>query len=125
MIKKALILFLISFVLLTACSKSKLINFVGESDNWHVNYEVNLLDVDRESTNVTIKYIGENPAPKEIKYVIEDVSGEMRGEDSLDNGVLKAAGHSCSGCEVTQENEKINATITWNGKSETFILKNH
>ncbi|MBT2697168.1 hypothetical protein J7E79_07050 [Bacillus sp. ISL-40] len=125
MIKKALMLFLFSSVLLTACSESKLMNFIGESENWQVNYEVNLLDKDSESTNLTIKYIGGKPIPKRIKYVVESVSGKSEGEDSLNNGVLKIGGHSCSGCAVTQENEEMKATITWNDKSDTLILKNH
>ncbi|MEY2196368.1 nucleotidyltransferase family protein [Neobacillus sp. BF23-41] len=32
---------------------------------------------------------------------------------------------SCSGCSITQENEKITATITWNDKTETVNLKNN
>lgn len=124
MIKKALMLFLFCSVLLTACSESKLMNFVGESENWQVNYEVNVLDEDSESTNITIKYIGEKPIPKEIIYVVEGVSGKSEGEGSLNNGVLEIGGHSCSGCAVIQENEKLNATITWNDTSETLILKN-
>jgi hypothetical protein len=125
MIKKALMLFLFSSVLLTACSESKLMNFVDESENWQVNYEVKVLDEDSESTNLTIKYIGEKPTPKEINYVVEGVSGKSEGEGSLDKGVLEIGGHSCSGCAVTQENEKLNATLTWNDTSETLILKNH
>lgn len=132
MIKKALMLFLFCSVLLTACSESKLMNFVGESENWQVNYEVNVLDEDSESTNITIKYIGEKPIPKEIIYVVEGVSGKSEGEGSLNsegegslnNGVLEIGGHSCSGCAVIQENGKLNATITWNDTSETLILKN-
>jgi hypothetical protein len=80
---------------------------------------------DSESTNLTIKYIGKKPTPKEINYVVEGVSGGSEGEGSLNNGVLKIGGHSCSGCAFTQENEKLNATITWNDTSETLILKNH
>ncbi|PFN98139.1 hypothetical protein COJ85_21715 [Bacillus sp. AFS076308] len=124
MIKRTLKLFLFSTILLTACSDSKLMNFVGESQNWQVNYEVNVLDEDSEITNLTIKYIGQKATPKEINYVVESVSGKSAGNDSLNNGVLKIGGHSCSGCAVTQENEKITATITWNDKTESLILKN-
>ncbi|ALC90458.1 hypothetical protein AM500_12175 [Bacillus sp. FJAT-18017] len=55
----------------------------------------------------------------------ERLSGKSEGEDSLNNGVFKIGGHSCSGCVITQENEEIKATITWYDKSDTIILKNH
>ena len=125
MIKKVLMLFPILSVFLTACSDSKLMNFTGKSENWLLNYQVNVLDEDTESTNLTIKYIGKNPTPREIHYVVEGVSGKSEGNVTLDNEDLKIGGHSCSGCAVTQEKEKIKANITWNHQSETLILKNH
>ncbi|HZH62049.1 MAG TPA: hypothetical protein VEY70_21285 [Metabacillus sp.] len=125
MIKKVLMLLLFSSALLTACSESELINFVGESENWQVNYEVNVQGEDSESTNLTIKYKGKNPVPEEINYVVEGVSGGSEGEAALNNRVLEIGGHSCSGCAVTTENENFNATIMWNDTSETIILKNH
>ncbi|WP_043932774.1 hypothetical protein [Bacillus sp. EB01] len=98
--------------------------FAGESENWQVIYEVNILDQDSESTNLIVKYIGAKPIPQKIKYVVEGLSGKSAGEDSLNNGVLKIGGHSCNGCAVTQENEEKKATITWNDKSDIIILKN-
>jgi hypothetical protein len=85
-------LLLFSSVLLTVCSASKLMNFVGESENWQVNYEVNVLDEDSESTNITINYIGENPTPKAINYVLEGVTGQSEGEVSVNNGVSNIGG---------------------------------
>ncbi|CRK84632.1 hypothetical protein [Neobacillus massiliamazoniensis] len=125
MIKRALMLLLISSILLTACSDSKVINFEGKSDNWQVIYSVNLLDKNSESSKVTIKYIGVKPIPKKIKYSVETATGNTSGETHLKNGVLVTGESSCSGCSVTQENEKITATITWKDESETIILKNH
>jgi hypothetical protein len=118
-------LFLISSVLLTACSESKLMNFTGKSENWQLNYQVNVLDEDSESTNLTIKYIGKKPTPREIHYVVEGVFGKSEGNVTLNNEELKIGGDSCSGCAVTQEKEKIKANITWNHQSETLILKYH
>ncbi|ULT59484.1 hypothetical protein L1999_13575 [Neobacillus drentensis] len=125
MIKKALMLFLFFTFLLTACSDSKLMNFVGESKNWQVKYTVNVFAEKSESSKVTIRYIGEKPVPKKIKYTVETATGNTGGETPLKNGVLVTGEDSCSGCSVTQKNEKITATITWNDESETIILKNN
>ncbi|QQZ09928.1 hypothetical protein [Heyndrickxia vini] len=125
MIKKFLVIILFFSLFLTACSKIKVINFVGKSSNWDINYGVTVLDEDSESTNITIKYIGKDPIPKKITYSIETVSGKSSGNEPLtESGVLKGSGGGCDGCSVVQENEEINAIITWNGKSETFKLKN-
>lgn len=123
MIKKIIILALLSFGFLAACS-SKYMDFIGENNNWKVNYQVSAIDGDSESTTLTIQYIGKEPIPKEIKYTIESLTGKLEGEDSLNKGVLKTNGHFCKGCSVTQENEKIKATIMWNGKTESINLKN-
>src|SRR3954470_2138822 len=123
-IKRTLMFFLVSVVLLTACSESKLINFVGKSENWQVKYSVTVFDEKSESSKVTIRYIGEKPVPKKIKYNVETATGKTGGETPIENGVLATGEDSCSGCSVTQQNEKITATITWNHKSETFILEN-
>ncbi|MBT2738596.1 hypothetical protein [Bacillus sp. ISL-7] len=124
MIKKLLMFSLIS-VLLTACSEDKLMNFVGVSKNWQVKYSVNVFDEKSESSKVTIRYIGEKPVPKKIKYTVETATGKTGGETTIENGVLVTGEDSCSGCSITQENEKISATITWNDKTETVNLKNN
>ena len=116
--------FLVSAVLLTACSESKLINFVGKSENWQVKYSVTVFDEKSESSKVTIRYIGEKPVPKKIKYTVETATGKTEGETPIEDGVLVTGEDSCRGCSVTQPNEKITATITWNHKSESFILEN-
>lgn len=121
---KILTLLLLLVVLLAACSELKMMIFEGESENWLVTYEVQLHDENSESTNLAIKFIGEDPSPQKIKYVVDSVSGKSEGEDSLNSsGVLKIGGHTCSGCSVTRENDNINATIIWNGKSENINLK--
>jgi hypothetical protein len=125
MVKKALMLLLISSILLTACSNSKVMNFEGESDNWQVIYLVNSLEKNSESSKVTIKYIGIKPIPTRIKYDVETATGNSGGESPLKNGALITGASSCNGCAVTQKNEKITATISWNNKSDTLILNNH
>lgn len=121
--KLLVILFLSSFVLV-ACGIPKTIHFVGESKNWHVDYVVDVLDEESESTHFTIRYIGEAPIPKRIKYKIEFPSGSSDGTSDLSKGgVQDFGGHSCSGCSIIREDDDAEATINWNGKSETFKLK--
>ncbi|MFF2450565.1 hypothetical protein ACFVSW_26325 [Neobacillus sp. NPDC058068] len=124
MIKKVFVIFLFSSLILMACSKTKVMNFTGESENWYVDYEVKVFDENSESTHFTIKYKGKDPKPQKIKYNIEYGSGKTDGTDNLNNGELNLGGHSCSGCAVIQEDDVMEVTITWNGELETFNLKN-
>lgn len=98
--------------------------FTGKSKHWRVDYDVTVTGQDSETSNLTIHYIGEKPMPKKAKYSVEGATGKSKGEGSLTKGILQGGGHSCEGCAVVQENEMMKTTITWNGKSESFFLKN-
>jgi hypothetical protein len=122
--KKILILMLFTTSILASCGEPKDLHFSGKSDHWSVQYEANVYEKDSESTKYTIRYIGDKPVPKEINYKIDRTLGSKSGNEPLDqNGVIEHSGDLCSGCAVTQENEEMQATIKWDGKSESISLK--
>ncbi|WP_077706736.1 hypothetical protein [Virgibacillus dokdonensis] len=128
MLKKVLLLLLI-FVILGACSKTEIVDFEGKSDNWKVIYTVEILDEQREHTKAKIEYIGEKPIPSgEISYVIKTDSGKMAGNTPLDDkGVIELGGNkqSCSECTfIVDESEIIKVTICWKENSEELKLNN-
>ncbi|MRH43276.1 hypothetical protein GH741_11350 [Aquibacillus halophilus] len=115
--------------LITSCVDKKL-EFVGTSENWDVVYEVTIHAEDSESNGLLVKYIGEDPPPQEIDYQLS--SGED-GENTIASGnrislirsgVAEVANSSCSGCSITFDFQKFNATIEWNGNSESMVLSN-
>ncbi|MFJ8064588.1 hypothetical protein ACIQYS_08150 [Psychrobacillus sp. NPDC096426] len=126
MIKKVLMLLLFSIFFLTACSGDKIMNFLDESDNWSVNYQVKKFDENKEAAEFTITYIGEEPTPKKIHYNLDypsQYSLKIDGNSSFE-GVLQLAGHSCDDCSGSKEDDEITVIITWDGKSELLHLKN-
>lgn len=112
------------FLLLVACSNEQTYHFKEESENWDVNYTINITGDDSQSGDITIRYIGDNETPKEINYEINGSSGSDSGNEPLNDGVLQTPGYTCSGCGVTKENAELEVTIKWDGKSDRFILKN-
>ena len=123
LIRNAIVYLLFSSVLLTGCTDAKHMIFTGKSNHWKADYQVTVTDKYSETSTLTIHYVGEKPIPKKAKYSVEDATGGTKGESSLTNGILQAGGHSCKGCAVVDKNEKMKTTITWNGKSESLILK--
>lgn len=114
-----------SSIFLISCSESHRVIFIGESDHWRVQYNVNVQGTNSQSYNYTINYLGDKPFPEKINYSFEGPAGEDSGDTSFDNNsVLQIGGGSCSGCAVTRENDDIKATIKWDGNSEEFFLKN-
>lgn len=120
MSKKLILIITLLSILLTACSN--MTSFEGGSSNWDVNYEVKITGKNEKSTFIRIEYVGGGFIPQTIDYIIEDGSGKVDGNSGLDKGVLEIKGYSCKGCSV-QETKDINATIKWNGMSETIELK--
>lgn len=112
------------FLLLVACSGQQTYHFKGDSENWNVDYSIDIKGNNSESGDITIKYIGENETPIEINYEINSRSGSSSGNMELNDGVLKTSAPTCSGCAVTKENEELDVTIEWDGKTESFTLKN-
>lgn len=119
---RALICFVL--LLLTACTNQKTFHFHGESENWDVRYVVDIVGENSESSSIVIRYFGEASVPEKIYYYIDHGSGASSGNVSLDEGVLRTSGGSCSGCAVTKENEEIDVIIEWNGETENFTLNN-
>lgn len=110
---------------MTACFGQETFHFDGESDNWKVEYIIDVLESkNSEEGTIKIKYIGESEAPNHIDYYIKDGSSEMSGDLSMQDGTFETQGSNCSGCAVTKEDDEFEVTIEWNGESEHFTLKN-
>jgi hypothetical protein len=120
-LKKRLLLILFVSFILVACSEEKTLEFTGEGENWSVTYIAHIHDSDSESIDYTIRYVGDEPGTKTINFNLGNSSETGRTLDT-ETSSLTGNGNRCSGCSVTQENDEIKATITWNGKSETFTL---
>ena len=120
------LIILLSVFLLSACTEQnteeKKLIFSGESDNWSVSYEADVITEtteNSETTGYTIQYIGNGPIPERIEYSIFRSSGST----TLDqNGAYKTYGSSCSNCAVTSEDSEMEATIKWWNSSETIPL---
>lgn len=111
------------FLTLIACSELKTLHFLGESDNWEINFIVDIYEKNSETSNLTIRYIGEDEAPDEINYKIKYGGGSSSvTRIKLDDGVLHTSGGSCSGCLTTNENHQVNITIEWDGNEENIEL---
>lgn len=118
---------LFSVLILCACSDGvKKYNIDGESSNWIVKYETEVTD-EREFGEFTIKYIGNEPAPEVFVYKIKNPSTSLDvgiGEETFNNeNNIHSFNVECTGCEVyTTVNDKIEAKLDWNGKSEIIKL---
>jgi len=117
--------FLFSVLILSACSgDGKKYNFYGEGNNWVVKYETEVTK-EREFGEYTIKYIGKEPAPEVFVYKIKSASIDVGIAEDIFNeeNNVHSGNIECTGCEVyTTENEKIEAKLEWNGKSENIKL---
>lgn len=118
-------IFLFVILILSAClDNSKKYNFYGESDNWSVTYNTEVTK-EREFGEYIFKYIGKEPAPEVFVYKIENTALNIGiAEDTFNQKDNVHIGNvECTGCKVyTTENDKIKATLEWDGKTETIKL---
>lgn len=120
--------FLFVILILSACSDGEKYTFYGESNNWIVKYETEVTK-EREFGEITIKYIGKEPAPEVFAYKIKNASSTSLDVDSYGEATfneennIHSSNVECTGCEVyTTENDKIEEKLEWDGKSEIIKL---
>ncbi|SDI03072.1 hypothetical protein [Alteribacillus bidgolensis] len=87
-----------------------------------MKYTAHIQKADREDIEYIIRYIGEEPAPKVVNYEMDDIT--VHGAPLNDEEFLEHSGSGCSGCAVTNEDDEIEASIHWNGETESFKLEN-
>lgn len=128
--KKIFIVMVMAF-LLSGCTGGEKLNFSGSSANWEVVYTAEVTGETDQQTSGTIQYIGNSEAPEAIDYKIEykneinnSSAGNSETEASLSGDSVKFEGTVCGNCAIIQEDEVIEAEITWNGETETIILEN-
>lgn len=117
-------LFVLIIFILGACSNDKWFTLKGESENWKGTYQGYTYDGNNEASELTLIYKGD---PSEIKGNVEykyetDGSGKGDGNVSLDQNSIKTK-IICGGCTITNKNDVIKITISWNDKTETFKLQ--
>ncbi|MDM5233832.1 hypothetical protein [Lysinibacillus pakistanensis] len=121
------VVFIFLTLTLSACSQDgKEYSFEGKSNTWIVMYETEVTK-EREFGEFTIKYIGKEPAPEVFVYKIKNASTSLDvgiGEETFNNeNNIHSFNVECTGCEVyTTENDKIEAKLGWNEKSEIIKL---
>ncbi|SDJ15721.1 hypothetical protein [Salimicrobium halophilum] len=117
-----IVLFLLP-LLMASCSNQKTFYYEGESDNWKVEYQVDITSQDSQSESASIQYIGDDAIPERIDYLIETRTGKNAGSTPLsEEGVKRLSPGSCSGCSVVMEDEEVSATIEWEGHRERIVL---
>lgn len=123
--KKIIGLSIFLLITLGGCGEGDRFVFSGESENWQVDYEAIIYDETSEETFGSIKYKGIEPSPKEINYVIKSGSDEKSGKNiSLEEGSTTISKGSCRSCAITREDEEMKVEIIWDGKKESFTIKN-
>ncbi|ANU13100.1 hypothetical protein BBI08_04265 [Planococcus halocryophilus] len=120
------IIMLMTLLLLTSCGNdTDRYNFTGSSDNWDMNYVVNVTGVDSQEKSGTVTYTGEGQAPETVDYKITTSSAGSDGTGvGLENGAGNIGTVTCGGCAVIQKDENIQVEISWNGQTEELVLTN-
>ncbi|WP_236610120.1 hypothetical protein [Planococcus halocryophilus] len=115
-----------TLLLLTSCGNdTDRYNFTGSSDNWDMNYVVNVTGVDSQEKSGTVTYTGEGQAPETVDYKITTSSAGSDGTGvGLENGAGNIGTVTCGGCAVIQKDENIQVEISWNGQTEELVLTN-
>ncbi|MFB6646850.1 MULTISPECIES: hypothetical protein [Bacillus cereus group] len=117
-------LFVLIILILGACSNDKWFTLKGESENWMGTYQGYTYDENNEASELTLIYKGDPSEIKgNVKYKYEaDSSGEGDGNVSLDQNSIKTK-IICEGCTITNKDDVIKITMSWNDKTETFKLQ--
>jgi len=120
-LKKLFIFLFVITTILGGCSSNV---FSGESANWDGKYSTTI-NGNNEEGNYTFVYKNGNELTKlkNVEIVVSNgVSGSTKKMDEHQGTTIKLS-TSCRGCAVTQENEKIEVSIKWDGKhEEKFFL---
>jgi hypothetical protein len=112
-------------ILLYGC-QSNTLSFIGEGEDWSAEVIVQHYS-GKESEDIIIHYQGEDiDSVDSFNYLIEAPSwGTGQGSAVLNKaGVFKDEGVSLNERRTSSDAE-LTITIEWNGKTETFILKNN
>jgi hypothetical protein len=117
-------LFVLIILILGACSNDKWFTLKGESENWKGTYQGYTYDENNEASELTLIYKGDPSKIKgNVKYKYEtDNSGKGDGNVSLDQNSIKTK-ITCGGCTITNKDDVIKITMSWNDKTETFKLQ--
>ncbi|MED3541969.1 hypothetical protein ABEX53_08460 [Bacillus toyonensis] len=117
-------LLVLIILILGACSNDKWFTLKGESENWMGTYQGYTYDENNEASELTLIYKGDPSEIKgNVKYKYEaDSSGEGDGNVSLDQNSIKTK-IICEGCTITNKDDVIKITMSWNDKTETFKLQ--
>ncbi|MEN8646277.1 hypothetical protein ABFE25_16835 [Bacillus toyonensis] len=117
-------LFVLIILILGACSNDKWFTLKGESENWKGTYQVYIYGENNEASELTLIYKGDPSEIKgNVKYKYEtDSSGKGDGNVSLDQNSIKTK-MICEGCNITNKDDVIKITMSWNDKTETFKLQ--
>ncbi|PPA70912.1 hypothetical protein [Jeotgalibacillus proteolyticus] len=119
--KRILCLLLLSFVLVTGCTSEERLIFSGEGDHWKAQYIADRSENDQAASG-SVSYIGEEAVPDRIEYRLEYGSAGSNGDVPLKDGAANLNRSSCGNCSVLQKDSEILVTITWEGKTEEFLL---
>lgn len=111
-------------LLLVACLNSeeeRYALFVGESKNWRVNLEVEILETEGTNMSYTFTYTGEESKPDLVYYEV-DPSGDVSGESELNDRneiYLNQGGDTAPVYKSTV----FPVTMSWDDKKEDLIVK--
>lgn len=107
----------------TGSSGTEKIVFAGSEENWTIEYVITYPKEGWGKEVFTITYIGDEEPPESIDYLIESISGGSNGTNVSLNENQRVTGSKESNGAKVMENEELEATITWLGKTETITLR--
>lgn len=117
---KCTFLFLFFCLLLTACGPTSM-RLEGESEHWEAYAEVNQTG-EWETISITFAYKGDDLSEiGMVRYQTESTVGRSSGERELNGRTFNTSGSS-NGAKLSK-GDNIEVLITWNDKTEQFVLK--
>lgn len=119
--KKIIILTVLAFVL-SGCGIGDRYELSESSENWEVNYIIELSKDNNQLGTGTIEYIGEEPVPETFNYEIRTKNRGLEVTDEqLTNRKIKFGMASCESCSFDEDDE-IDVEIVWYGQKDNFTL---
>ncbi|WP_042475643.1 hypothetical protein [Bacillus ndiopicus] len=122
--KKKLFIMASCFVILSGCMTQGA-QYSAKNNDWEVKLDLTFDKAEgMECHTGAIKYLGEEPYPKEVKYSVTNNSNlEMGGTGVLDQyGVLNFGKGCGSATALIDKGNEAEIKIEWDGKSETLQL---
>lgn len=113
----------ILLLVLTGCTRTEEITFVGESDHWTGKYKA-IIGESQEDGDFIFEYKLEKSQEvhfNKLEIYADDKSHIFKSNEYNSRRVTMSS--SCSGCSVTRKEAELQVKIKWDGHEESFVMK--